>query len=453
MSLNCIKPEDQSSLKHYGIICPAAAGHLNPACTLGAELQSRGHQVTVIGVRDAESKAQAAGLNFQVIAEDEYPEGTTKRMFDILGALHGIEAFRFTLKEIVEKSTRINLQYVPDAVRKCGVNVLLVDQVQLEGIAIAEHLRIPYITTCNAITICEEPDIPPFIATWAYNTSILARLRNELTYRLIRRLTKSIRDAVNEYRKRWNQKLIRKINDSDSKLAIICQQVPEMDFPRKCLPTCFHYCGPYSNPATREVSEFPWKKLSGQKMIYASMGTIQNRYIWIFKMIAEACADMDVQLVIALGGGEPPEVLQDMPENTIVAGYAPQLELIKKASLVVTHAGMNTTMESLGEGVPMIAIPITNDQPGVAARIAWSGSGILVPINKVNVKRIQTAIEQVLTQDAYNQNAQRIKKAIGKAGGVSHAADVVEQASLQSFLGNPTNSIEPTMYTQEAYKI
>lgn len=55
---------------------------------------------------------------------------------------------------------------------------------------------------------------------------------------------------------------------------------------------------------------------------------------------------------------------------------APQLELLKRASVCITHAGFNTVIESLANGVPQVAIPITHDQPGVAARIADKKTGV-----------------------------------------------------------------------------
>ncbi|MDJ0572906.1 MAG: glycosyltransferase, partial [Pleurocapsa sp. MO_192.B19] len=87
----------------------------------------------------------------------------------------------------------------------------------------------------------------------------------------------------------------------------------------------------------------------------------------------------------------------------------------------------NTTLESLSNGVPMVAIPIATDQPGVAARIAWTGTGEVVPLGKVSVEKLQKAIRQVLTGDSYKKNALRLQEAIKQAGGVSRAADIIEQ--------------------------
>lgn len=211
------------------------------------------------------------------------------------------------------------------------------------------------------------------------------------------------------------------------KLAQLCQQPAEFEFPRLSLPACFHFTGPYSNPASREPVPFPFEKLTGQPLIYASLGTLQNRLFGLFQTIAEACQDLDAQLVITLGVSSTPDSLPSLPGAPIVVGYAPQLELLKKATLTVTHAGLNTTLESLGNGVPMVAIPITNDQPGVAARIAWTGTGEFISPKRLSTPKLQHAIKQVLTETSYQKNAVRLRNAIRAAGGVNRAADIVEQ--------------------------
>jgi MGT family glycosyltransferase len=132
-------------------------------------------------------------------------------------------------------------------------------------------------------------------------------------------------------------------------------------------------------------------------------------------------------LVISLGAGASPESL---PGNPIVVSYAPQLELLQKATLTITHAGMNTTVESLTKGVPMAAIPVANDQPGVAARIAYTGVGEVVYLKELSVSQVRSAIETVLTQDSYKQRAIALQDTIARSGGVKKAADIIEQVVL-----------------------
>ena len=69
-------------MTHFGMICPATTGHLNPMTTLGWELQQRGHQVTLCRLLDARSTALAAGLGFGAIGESDYPVGAMAQIFD-----------------------------------------------------------------------------------------------------------------------------------------------------------------------------------------------------------------------------------------------------------------------------------------------------------------------------------------------------------------------------------
>ena len=84
-------------------------------------------------------------------------------------------------------------------------------------------------------------------------------------------------------------------------------------------------------------------------------------------------------------------------------------------SLVRTHAGLNTVLESLTQGVPMVAIPVTNDQPGVAARIAYTRTGAYVPIQEMTASRLSVLTEEVLSNPAYRQNSDNMKQVIAKA--------------------------------------
>lgn len=233
--------------------------------------------------------------------------------------------------------------------------------------------------------------------------------------------------GVVHYRQRWNLPAFTHPNDAYSNLAQLCQQPAEFEYPRQHLPACFHFTGPYSNPASQASSSFPFELLTGQPLIYASLGTLQNRLLGTFQIIAEACQELDAQLVIALGGGSTPESLPALPGSPLVVEYAPQLELLQRTTLTITHAGMNTTLESLSNGVPMVAIPIANDQPGVAARIAWTGTGEVVPLKRLSVSKLRSAIQRVLTEGTHKENALRLQAAIQQAGGVKKAADIIEQ--------------------------
>jgi zeaxanthin glucosyltransferase len=413
-------------MPHIGLLCPTASGHLNPMTTLGYELKQRGHRVTLVGTLDAQSKVLAAGLEFRAIGKTEFPAGSTADSFAKMGRLSGLAAFRYTVA-LFRQMTATLLQEAPAALQSAGVESLIIDQTSFGGSTVAQLLDIPFISVCCALMLNRDPNVPPFNTSWSYHPNWWARLRNQAGNELTASIAKPIMGLIAEYRQQWNLSQFRHPNDAYSQLAQLCQQPAEFEFPRQSLPAYFHFTGPYSNPASRELASFPFDRLTGQPLIYASLGTVQNRLLGTFQTIAEACQDLDAQLVIALGGGSTPESLPALPGSPLVVGYAPQLDLLQRTTLTITHAGMNTTLESLSNGVPMVAIPIANDQPGVAARIAWTGTGEVVPLKRLSASKLRTAIRQVLAKDFYKKNAVRIQEAIQVAGGVSRAADIIEQ--------------------------
>jgi MGT family glycosyltransferase len=195
----------------------------------------------------------------------------------------------------------------------------------------------------------------------------------------------------------------------------------------------FHHIGPFKNPSDIEPvsfnsQDFPFEKLNDKPLIYANLGTIQNRNRKIFDCIAQACLDLEIeaQLLISLGNPNADLSKVDFPGSPLVFSFPPHQKIINRSHLVITHAG-STALSCLSVGVPMVAIPITTDQPGMAARIARVGAGEVIPLNKLNVSMVKTSIEKVFREPNYRNNAARICTAIKKAGGVQYAADLIEQ--------------------------
>ena len=263
-------------MTHFGIICPASTGHLNPMTTLGYELQSRGHQVTVVGILDTEKKVRSAGLEFRAIAPLESPYGTMAQFSAELGKLSGLAALRYTLNYL-QKSTANLLQQAPKVIEDAGIEALLVDQVSSAGGTVADYLGIPFMSVSAALMSNEDVSVPPFITPRNYNRAWWGQIRNRIGYRLLRQDRKPIQETIAEYRRKWNFPPHNSQNDVYSRLAQLCQQPAEFEFPRANLPGCFHFTGAYHNLISRAKIDFPFEKLTGQPLIYASMGTLQNR--------------------------------------------------------------------------------------------------------------------------------------------------------------------------------
>ena len=415
-------------MTHFGIISPPVPGHIHPFAALGTELMSRGHRVTYLQMIDLEEKIRSEGLDFEPIGLVDHPRGSLPASLDALGRLKGLSALRFTIRAVA-RTAHMVCRDAPEVIRRRQIDALLVDQMEPAGGAVADYLGIPFITICNALAINRDPIAPPPFSPWSYRTSRWARVRNAIGYTVSDWLTNPIAQVVGDYRKRWKLRRLDGPDDSFSTLAQICQMPREFDFPRATLPGHFHYVGPLRRTIPRRI-EFPWERLDGRPLVYGSLGTLQGAREPVFRSFAEACRSLDYQLVMSHGGGLNEEQVAGLPGNPLVVPYAPQEELLARAQLTLTHAGLNTVLDSLTHGVPIVAIPITYEQPAIAQRIELAGAGTSIPLAKLTSQRLKAVAFDVVNSPTFRENASLLRSGISRAGGVRHAAILIEKSML-----------------------
>jgi UDP:flavonoid glycosyltransferase YjiC (YdhE family) len=392
---------------------------------LAHSLEQRGHEVVIFGIADTEARVRAAGIEFCAIGLKDYPPGTLDKLDIELARLHGFAAMKYTLQRIRDTAQMV-MRDGPEAVRKANIDVLLVDEVDFAG-NVADYLGLPWISIALIPPLLSDDRFPPFWLGWAAGQDRLSRLRNRIAIFSLLKFGSPIFDVVNRQRSAWGLRPYDRPEDGLSPLAQITQLPEALEFEMKGeKPAGLYYTGPWVHSSQRPEIEFPWERLDGRPLIYASMGTLQNGSESIFKIIAEACAGLDVQLVLSLGGGIDPRMLGNLAGDPIVVSYAPQLDLLKRAALVITHAGLNTVLESLAEGLPVVAVPLANDQPGVAARVKARGAGVVIPRGRLKASRLREAVTLVLERPSYRQAAKRLQDAITRIDGPGMAADLIE---------------------------
>ena len=244
-----------------------------------------------------------------------------------------------------------------------------------------------------------------------------------------------IMKAINVARKKQGLPRLTRVEDAFSPLAQISNLCAEFDFPRHKLPRQFHYIGSFA--ANRQVNtdyQFPWNALDGRPLIFASLGTIPDpANPPVFRKILDACDGLDAQLVLALGNwkGEHAGVREGLgaiPKNALVVDFAPQMALLDRAALLITHGGSNTVLESLTRGVPMVALPRSADQTGMAARVAYTGSGLRASFKHCTVDVLRGLVKRVLSEETFRCRACTLQKAMQAAGGAKRAAEIAEEA-------------------------
>jgi zeaxanthin glucosyltransferase len=80
--------------------------------------------------------------------------------------------------------------------------------------------------------------------------------------------------------------------------------------------------------------------------------------------------------------------------------------------------------------LPLVALPISNDQPGVAARIRALGLGEFIPIGNVSAQGLRRAVQSVLHLPDYRARARKCADQIQRLDGPAVAADLIETAFI-----------------------
>jgi UDP:flavonoid glycosyltransferase YjiC (YdhE family) len=297
---------------------------------------------------------------------------------------------------------------------------------------LAEALGLPFVNLSCGPPVYLDDSVPPPYFGWPHAAGALARARNRRGNDFMTRRVRPLLDVVNSRRREWKLPAIDGINGLFSTRGIITQLPQSLELPRTA-PRHLFYTGQFRDRGAPAPVRFAWDRLDGRPLVYASMGTVRNTSAATFRMIAEACQGFDVQLVLSLGGAlVRPADLGALPGDPIVVHYAPQRALLERACLAINCAGMNTTLDALRNGVPIVAIPVAEDQPGVAARIARAGVGVVVPAETLTVAGLHQAIASVLRNPHIRGAARLVQRQLVNIDGCERAVDLIEQLTCMT---------------------
>ncbi len=408
-------------MSHFGVLSYKGTGHLNPLIALSRQLIDRGHRVTFFQKPEVEAKVRQHGLEFVPIGLPT-PSSTENERAASESSLSSIAALRDGIRRIAD-DMEMFLRETPTALDHAGVDTLIMDEIALSGPTLAEMLHLPYFVVSTSV---------PHNFGWAAPRRIsprhtcFDRVQNAMLHISILRMRGPVRRRLDRFRQQAGLGPIRGIEKVFPPLAHITQLPECLDFPHSVLPHNFYYAGPFVDETARRSVEFPWDRLDGRSIVYASLGTTRKSEPGIFPLIAEACEGLDLQLVISLGGRRDPEMFAGLRGDPVVVRNAPQLELLKRAKVVITHGGLNTALETLMEGKPMVVIPKSFDQPAVAARLEWLGVAEALPAERVSAEDIRVALAKVFGNPSYRESARQVQAKILSARGLERAADVIE---------------------------
>lgn len=192
---------------------------------------------------------------------------------------------------------------------------------------------------------------------------------------------------------------------------------PEDDFRRLApLPAHIRYIGPCVDLERIQARSTAVNAAETERMIYVSMGTTVPRWnsdLPLLRRIIEAFGGVrGVRLAIASGNARARAALRNDFPNVHISAYLPQLSMLERADLAITHAGANAFRECIATGTAMLAFPREFDQPGNAARVMYLGLGLRGSRRFDCPQSIREKGMRVLQDTRYTERARELKATV-----------------------------------------
>ncbi|MFD4241905.1 macrolide family glycosyltransferase [Streptomyces sp. NPDC058525] len=206
------------------------------------------------------------------------------------------------------------------------------------------------------------------------------------------------------------------------------------------LPRDFHYDGDtfddrfvFAGPSLGDRSfQGAWEPASADRpVLLISLGTAATGWAEFFRTAVAAFGDTEWDVVMAVGDHIDAADLGPLPANFDVRRHVPQLEVLRHAKLFVTHGGMNSVMESLYNGVPMVVIPQMNEQKANALRVDELGLGRHLTKEDTTVDTLREAVATVAADTEATARVASLGEVMRQVDGPAVAADAIEKFLAQ----------------------
>ena len=377
--------------------CIPAQGHTNPTLEVVRELVLRGHQVWYYSYNCMKEKIQSAGATFVSCDDYDMEKKLNSRDASRLGKDLAFSAkiLTDTTLALDDKVCREMAELKPDCI--------VADSMALWGKGVAKKLGIPFVSSTT---------------TFAFN-QYSAKIMKKSFWDLVKMLfaiPKTAKQVKRLQEKGYPVKNILDIIGSDENTHTVVYTSPEFQPCSETFSEKYLFAGPSIRPATHEIEK------KRDKLIYISMGTVNNDMMSFYKKCIGDFEETDYQVIISVGDNVNIDALGELPENISVFPCVDQIAVLEKADVFVSHCGMNSVSESLYFEVPLVMLPKTAEQKGVAERVAQLGAGI-----KAEEKTVLYAVNEILADNTYKKNAQKIAEGFKICSGARGVADKIAE--------------------------
>ncbi len=437
-------------------------GHINPSLKLARALQKRGHRIVFCGIRDTEAVIRAEGFDFECLFADLFPLGFQDEVKERISQLKGLAWLRYVLR-LMRKQKRMMERYLEgelDAIiRRTNPDLGIADVFLPEPFLVLRGNQVPTVLLNTSIPVRWEPLSPPPNSHVIPDGQLANILRGAFDWGRILFDAKldglRSRVGLEPDDLRYRHALARKhgyptahldyagrgTGEHDPMLILCPREFVEFQGARPSAG--FHYTGPCID-LERQEPELPWERLSPERpLVFCSLGTMPmppEQARRFHASVVEAARRRPAwQFVVATN--EWREALPGpLPANLLAVTRAPQLQLLRRASAMVTHGGFNSVKECIYFGVPMVVLPIQFDQPGVAARVVHHGLGQRADPRTLTPDILVPLLDAVVEQPSYRRALEPMRTRFQAA---ESEAALVE--SIERHLPRPAGGLSGTV--------
>jgi UDP:flavonoid glycosyltransferase YjiC (YdhE family) len=417
-----------SSTKKIFFLIPPALGHINPVLGLVNELVKLNHTVIFYGNETHREIIEKTGAQFRLYSHPTLDTIETK-------PIH--EQDPNDMLEMFSKLIDSNYELLPSLLadtEKELPDMIVYDQIMATGKYLVKILK--------KKKNFKQPHYVMSLPSFALNSEIIKTIMRKVNFMRPTTLAKISVICFKQLKLGlgFGMGFVNPFDISIEKSDTLnlVAVFPELQPMRETFDDTYKFVGPCISEKVRncEITDVKLKEIMAEfkpnnsellnldhepnarlKLIYVSLGSVNHVNVKIYEIILEALKRFDeksrkiklgsLKVVVSLGD-KSLQVFQSkianegytLPENILLFAKVPQIELLKRASLFITHAGQNSTSETIQYGVPVIAIPLVGDQILCANRMcADLGLGIQFDAMKLEVGELADAIENVLTTE------------------------------------------------------
>lgn len=384
-------------------------GHLLSTMKLARQLAARGHSVHYLGLAEGADLVRRHGFEFTPILEDVLPKGTAVAMQDEMAQLMRSEAWASASTQGRELELNPSLRYLHHLVQGEDFDgklrslqpdlLLLTSHYVLHALALYYRYRLPMVLLNPSLRAVPKSQYSAAIQGMLLEIGLGA----EPLFDLVRKVAPSARRF------------------SDITAPIVAMRElslypAEFDLPRREQEVEAFYIEASVDLDRPEEGDFPWERLDPtRRIVYCSVGS-QGRLLGpekvtrFLRAATEAAASRPHwQLVLSTGNLIDPAELP-APEGSILARWVPQMGMLRRAAVMITHAGMGTVKECIFLGVPMAAFPMMRDQPDIAERIVHHRLGARGDFETATAEQIGALVDQVDQDETVRASVARMRQ-------------------------------------------